>query len=212
MNNKKILSIILVLIVGGVIVYLSLNHNFNMTPLDTKIQINDSHSSMHSTSNGQIMSDDFGMNHMDHMTMMVTSEREFILGMIPHHKEAVETAKEVMARGGTTPQIKQLVEGIIAAQEKEISEMEQWYQNWYGETYVDNGEYVPMMRELASLAGSELDQAFLEDMIQHHMGAIMMSQSVLPYIEHKEIEILAHAIIATQVEEIKSMRQMLNDL
>ena len=43
------------------------------------------------------------MNHMDDMmTMLVESEREFIEEMIPHHQEAIDTATEVLERGGTT--------------------------------------------------------------------------------------------------------------
>ncbi len=212
MNHKKTSLFVTILIIGCIVAYLSLNYKSDMTQLGADIQISDSHSSMHSMSDGQAISGDSDMSHMNHMTMIVTSEREFILGMIPHHQEAVDAAKEVIARGGTTPQLRQLVEGIIIAQEKEISKMEQWYQNWYGESYVDNGQYMPMMRELSNLSGVELDKAFLEDMIEHHMGAIMMSQSVLPHIEHKEIEILTKAIITTQAEEIKLMRQILNEL
>lgn len=154
-----------------------------------------------------------GMNQMDHMmAMMVASERAFIEGMIPHHQEAVDTAKEVIERGGTTPEIKELVENIVVAQEAEIALMKQWYQDWYGEVYVDNGQYMPMMRELENLSGAELDRVFLEDMIMHHMDAIMMARSVQPYIEHDEIAELTQAIVSTQSAEIAQMRQMLQSL
>jgi uncharacterized protein (DUF305 family) len=154
-----------------------------------------------------------GMNGMDHMmSMMVENEREFISGMIPHHQEAVDTAKEVIARGGTTPEIKKLAENIVVAQEKEIAAMKEWYKNWYGEGYTNSGKYEPMMRELTSLSGQELDRAFLEDMIMHHMGAIMMAHSAQLYDLHKETEELAEAIIITQAAEIKQMRQILQGL
>lgn len=55
------------------------------------------------------------MSGMDHSAMMVKSEREFLEGMIPHHQEAVDTAKEVIARGGSTPEIKKLAEDIVVA-------------------------------------------------------------------------------------------------
>jgi len=143
---------------------------------------------------------------------MVSSEREFIEGMIPHHQEAVDTAKEVIDRGGSTPEIRQLVEDIVVAQEAEIAAMKQWYEDWYGEPYTDNGDYMPMMRELEDLSGAELDRVFLEDMIGHHMGAIMMARSVQPYIEHDEIAELTQAIVSTQSAEIAQMRQMLQSL
>ncbi len=159
---------------------------------------------MHSSSNN----DAPGM--MDHSMMTVASERAFLEGMIPHHQEAVATAKEVLARGGTTPEIRQLTSDIITAQEKEIAEMQAWYQDWYGEAYAAvPGAYEPMMRDLTALSGSELDTVFLEDMIMHHMGAIMMAHSVARHIEHEEIVTLSNAIIETQTAEIALMRQLL---
>jgi uncharacterized protein (DUF305 family) len=72
--------------------------------------------------------------------------------MIPHHQEAVDTAKEVIARGGSTPEIKKLAEDIVVAQEKEIAMMKGWYQSWYSEAYVDDPkDYKPMMRDLSQL-------------------------------------------------------------
>lgn len=145
--------------------------------------------------------------HMMHMS--VSSEQEFIEGMIPHHQEAVDTAKEVIARGGTTAEVKTLVENIVKAQEAEIADMKAWYKSWYGKDYVDNNSYRPMMRELSKLSGAEIDKAFLEDMIMHHMGAIMMAKSVQPYVEHDEIKNLTTAVITTQSQEINQMREML---
>jgi len=153
------------------------------------------------------------MGAMDHSMMMVSSEREFLTGMIPHHQEAVDTAKEVIERGGSTPEIKTLVENIVVAQEAEIAEMKKWYQDWYGVPYEEKIEdYQPMMRELAELSGVELDKRFLEDMIMHHMGAIMMARSVQPYIEHQEVEDLTEAIVETQMNEIELMRQLLGEI
>lgn len=174
---------------------------------------------MHRMSDGSLMKNTptesgMGMMHgMDHSMMMVKSEREFLEGMIPHHQEAVDTAKEVIARGGSTPEIKKLAEDIVVAQEKEIAMMKDWYESWYGKTYVaDPDAYEPMMRDLSSLQGAALDKVFLEDMIMHHMGAVMMAQSVRPYIEHQEMTDLTEAIIETQTAEIQLMRRLLSAL
>ncbi|MFM2339644.1 MAG: hypothetical protein RLZZ360_280 [Candidatus Parcubacteria bacterium] len=140
--------------------------------------------------------------------MMVSSEKEFLTEMIPHHEEAVVTAKEVLTRGATTPEIKTLAEGIITAQEKEIASMKTWYAAWYGTPYTPSGKYEPMMRDLSKLSGKDLDKTFLEDMVMHHMGAIMMAHSVQGVIEHKEVEDLSKAIIESQSKEIRLMRQL----
>jgi uncharacterized protein (DUF305 family) len=154
-----------------------------------------------SSNQGMSMMHDMGM-------MMVSTEKEFITEMIPHHQEAVDTAKEVLTRGATTPEIKTLLEDIVTAQEKEIADMKSWYETWYGTPYVPSGKYQPMMRDLRDLSGKDIDKVFLEDMIMHHMGAIMMAHSVQGAIEHKEIEDLTKAIIDTQTKEIQQMRQL----
>ena len=175
-------------------------------------------SGMHRMADGSLMGDattnsGMGMmNGMDHGMMMVGSEKEFITEMIPHHQEAVDTAKEVLARGATTPEIKTLVQNIITAQEKEIADMKAWYQTWYGTAYQPSGNYKPMMRDLESLSGQAIDKAFLEDMVMHHMGAIMMAQSVQQYIEHEEVQTLSEAIISSQSAEIKLMQQLYTTL
>ena len=60
---------------------------------------------------------DMGHSKMDHGGMMVASEREFIMGMIPHHEEAIFTAKQVIELGGSTQEIKSLAENIVKVQE-----------------------------------------------------------------------------------------------
>ncbi len=53
----------------------------------------------------------------------------FIANMIDHHQSAVDMAK-LSARNAKHSEIKQLSNNIIAAQEKEISQMQQWQQAW----------------------------------------------------------------------------------
>lgn len=146
------------------------------------------------------------------MGMAVGSEREFIEHMIPHHEEAVATAKEVLARGGSTAEIKTLAQNIVTAQEKEISDMKVWYKNWYGSDYVENSSYQSMMRPLTGLSGAELDKVFLTDMVKHHMMAIMMAKSVAAHIEHDEIKTLAATIQVNQLTEITTMQNLLANL
>ncbi|MBY0538011.1 DUF305 domain-containing protein [Patescibacteria group bacterium] len=155
-----------------------------------------------------------GMDHsnMDHGMMMVSSEREFIMGMIPHHEEAIATAKQVIERGGSTSEIKTLAENIVKAQEAEVAQMKEWYKNWYGEEYIADGKYKPMMRPLESLSGAELDKVFLTDMVMHHQMAIMMAMSVDAHIEHEEMKALSTNIKTTQSAEIETMQNLLNSL
>lgn len=144
-----------------------------------------------------------------HDDMDVVDDKTFLLHMIPHHQEAVDTANEVLERGGVLPEVEELVENIIVAQEKEIADMKAWYQEWYGEEYQDAGVYEPMMRELAGLSGKELDLVFTEDMWMHHMGALHMADAVLKTTDRPELKTLGNNILITQREEMLLMQEIL---
>lgn len=205
-QNQRIVTVIVSVLLGLIIGYLF----GQATPRHMS-------EGMHQMSDGSMMKNDAPSMRdthqaMDHSSMVVDSERDFITMMISHHEEAVDTAREVLERGATTPEIKTLMENIITAQEKEIADMQQWHAAWYGEAYQPADTYVPMMRDLSSLSGTDIDQAFLEDMIPHHMGAIMMARSVAPHIEHEEIRTLTQAIIESQSQEIQMMQDLLKRL
>jgi len=210
MNKQTMLIAIIALLIGGIGGYAITDKPYK----EREEVMSDTPTGMHRMPDGTMMGGpESSMSQTDHSMMMVKSEREFLTGMIPHHQEAVDTAKEVIARGGSTPEIKLLAENIVAAQEKEIAQMKQWYQDWYGVVYEAKSEdYEPMMRELANLSGAELDKRFLEDMVMHHMGAIMMAQSVQPYIEHNEITELTEAIVTSQTVEIELMRKLIGEI
>ncbi|HEX2184781.1 MAG TPA: DUF305 domain-containing protein [Chloroflexota bacterium] len=58
-------------------------------------------------------------------------ERAFIDAMIPHHQGAIDAARLAQQRA-VRQEIKDLARAIIADQQREIDQMQQWFAAWYG--------------------------------------------------------------------------------
>lgn len=145
------------------------------------------------------------------MGMEVKNEFDYLTRMIPHHDEAIVAAK-VLQSGTQRQEMRTFAASIIETQTAEVTQMKTWLAAWYPgrDTRVT---YAPMMRNLTGFAGSALDRAFLEDMIPHHMMAVMMSQQFLManLADHGEVVPFAGNIRETQFNEIQTMARWLRD-
>ncbi len=171
---------------------------------------------------------------MDHGSMMnmdlgpadESFDLRFIDGMIPHHEGAVAMAQEALQKSNR-PEIKQLAQAIIDAQEKEISELKEWRTSWYPNAgdepmmySAEMGHMMPMTEEMRSsmmmsgdlgAADDQFDLRFINAMIPHHQGAIDMAQQALEKSDRTEIKELAQNIIDSQQQEISQMEQWRKD-
>ena len=139
------------------------------------------------------------------MMSMTFSESSYLAEMVPHHEEAILAARELGR--SERPEMRRLGEDIVRSQTAQVDQMRGWLAEWWPDTAEDTA-YRPMMRDLTGLEGDALDRAFLDDMVRHHMMAVMMSQQLLTGrgAAHQEVTDLARRISAEQRAEIAQMR------
>jgi uncharacterized protein (DUF305 family) len=149
------------------------------------------------------MSGQLGMS--GHM-MRVESEFDYLTQMIPHHEEAIASA-QMLLQGTDRPEMEAFALEIIDTQSAEVARMQEWLATWYTGQDI-SVDYEPMMRDLSGLTGDQLDQVFLEDMVGHHMAAVMMSQQLVAgdLAQHPEVVPFAEQIRDSQHAEIFQMR------
>ena len=137
-----------------------------------------------------------------------SSEPEYLAEMVAHHQEAIVAAGE-LARSDRAG-MRAFGESILTSQSAQVQTMRAWLRKWYPEQS-PSLHYRPMMRDLSGLSGDRLDLAFLQDMLGHHMVAVMMSQHLLARgaADHDQVADLARTIRDEQHAEIVQMRTWL---
>ncbi len=162
------------------------------------------HDAMH------IWDPDYLADHANHIHHEVTSEESFIADMIPHHQEAVDTSAR-LADITQDPVLQELTQDIVSGQAAEIAMMQWWLDMWYPASSYQS-TYMPMMRDTSTISSvSTIERMRLEDMIQHHMGAVMMAEDVLKLNPREEVAIFARDVISVQTDEILLMQQLLQN-
>jgi len=145
-------------------------------------------------------------------------DQAFIDAMVPHHREAIAMAKEAQEGGLQTEELQSVADEIIAAQEREIAEMLDWREEWFGSREIGTGGAAALglsdeeagmeMHESGSIAtAGDVDQAFAQGMIPHHEGAIAMARLAQDKASHTELRDLADEIVEAQEDEIEVLRE-----
>lgn len=68
------------------------------------------------------------------------------------------------------------------------------------------------MANLEAVTGDEASRLFLEQMIEHHEGAVTMAQEEVDNGLNSDATALAQTIVDTQTSEIETMRELLTSL
>ncbi len=156
-----------------------------------------------------------------------TYDLRWIDGMVQHHTGALRMSEFVFDIG--VPGVGALAKEIWRDQAREIKAMGQWRKAWYPEAPVypvalkpggdpnAMGDLIRMspaqveaMRMMASTPTRENRVIwFLEGMLAHHGGALIMAHDALKKSKHPTIRRLARDIIVAQRREIIQLRRML---
>ena len=153
----------------------------------------------------------------------------FMQMMVPHHAQAVEMA-ELARKHAVDPAVRRMAARIRAAQGPEILMMSSWLEQEGVEVpqpgddprefdHSEHGHDAMMgmltkqeMSELAHARGSRFDRLFLQGMIRHHRGALVMADNVAAEGVDVLVNELAADVNVTQTSEIATMQELLAKL
>jgi len=145
----------------------------------------------------------------------------FTSEMIMHHRQAIELAENVRRHEDLDARIGSSARFIIQDQKNEITTMKAWLRAWQDTAGVTADEHdhdatsmpgmLPQSRvdAIAELDGPTAQLAFLRSMIEHHEGAVSMSQDYLPDQSNAFVRSIATHVISEQTTEITYMRNLL---
>lgn len=173
---------------------------------------------------------EFGKEYMDSMNDMHEDMMEgmqandadvaFAKGMLPHHEGAVDMA-EIQLKYGKDDTMRKLAEDVIAAQEAEIKQMEDWLEanpdtEEQPNTIEMRQAYDASMQSMhddmmQGILSEDADMAFAKGMLPHHEGAVAMAEVQLKYGKNEEMRQLAQEIIDAQKAEIDLMQNWINE-
>lgn len=174
---------------------------------------------------GNMMQHGGGMSHdmsMDLGPADVDYDLRFIDSMVFHHQGAVNMAQEVLTKS-KRPEMKKLAQDIIAAQKQEIEQMKQWRKAWYPNAsqtsmawHAQMGHMMAMSEDMKKSmmmsmdlgnADRDFDLRFIDAMIPHHEGALVMAKDALSKTKRPQMKKLSQDILTSQQKEIEQMKQ-----
>jgi uncharacterized protein (DUF305 family) len=161
------------------------------------------------------------VSHVQH----TPADVRFMQNMIGHHAQALEMTALLPTRTRSAD-MRKLAQRIEVSQADEITMMQTWlkrrgvplpdeHAHHMGAALMPGMLTAGEMERLAATTGREFDRLFLESMIKHHAGALVMVQELFASPgAGQEAEIFAFTsdVDADQRMEIDRMRGMLEEL
>lgn len=137
-------------------------------------------------------------------------DRAFLSMMIPHHQAAVDMSRAVLPKASDVT-VKTWANQIIAAQNREISQMNAWLKTLGGTDTAMQGMMKQTMSGMGKMVSSAKDpqRAFVQGMLPHHASAIEMASLALQKSSDARVLGLARDIVRAQATEMHDFRTWL---
>ena len=151
------------------------------------------------------------------------ADRHFVEKLQPHHDQAVEMSKMVLAKkSGVDPEVQEIARQIAKVSEKELDRVNGWAVAWGAAAAEGHGaEEDPnhhggaggLMTEgqmllLDQLDGLDAEQVYLDGMVKHHQGAVALTETQIREGTHPDAVALAREILARQQSEIARLQEL----
>lgn len=154
-----------------------------------------------------------GSDDEDKGAAAIETDGAFLVEMTTHHEAAIEMA-ELAQEKAEHVEVRDLANEIVESQSEEIELMKQIHARLFEGSFeeADHGSLgladheTGMDGAATQLENAQpFDRAFIDSMIPHHQGAILMARTVLESGSDPEVAMLANEIIEAQSREIEEM-------
>jgi uncharacterized protein (DUF305 family) len=148
------------------------------------------------------------------------ADATFASQMILHHQQALQMTS-MASRKATTAEVKKLSAAITTAQQAEIKTMSGWLTGWgkpvptpdahddHNMTKMPGMMTEAEMSDLGNAEGSLFDRMWVQMMIEHHQGAVVMAKTEQTTGKNPAAVALAKQIETDQNREIATLRRLL---
>ena len=153
------------------------------------------------------------------------ADRHFVEKLQPHHDQAVEMSKMVLAKkAGVDSEVQEIARQIAEVSEDELDTVNAWILAWGSAAAEGQGhgaEEDPnhhggagglmtegQMRLLDQLDGLDAQQVYLDGMVKHHQGAVALTETQIREGTHPDAVALAREILARQQSEITRLQEL----
>lgn len=140
-------------------------------------------------------------------------EINFMKTLIDHHYSGV-IIDQICVKRATHDPLRDLCAKEVKDQQMQINMMQSWLKKWYGIDYEPrlDAQGKAIVQYVSSLGGGRtFEIGFMENLIPHHLSAIIMSESCVKRAYHDALKDMCENVISSQTMSIRMLNDWLCD-